>query len=366
MARVIIAANTSWNLRNFRYGLIREISRAGHEVITVSPDPDGLEMDGANIAHRTWKMHRSSINPLKDLSSLQSIASIIKDERPDIFLSFTIKPNIYGSIACRMANVPAVPNVSGLGSAFLGGSILRGAVLPMYRFAFSRAKTVFFQNPHDQRLFVSERLVREDQCRTLAGSGIDLAYFSPSKLPREINFLMIARLLADKGVREFVDASRMLKKKLPSANFSLLGELDAGNRSAVQQKELDRWLDEEAITYLGSTSDVRPFIRKASAVVLPSYREGLPRTLLEGAAMGRPLIGTDVPGCRELVREGLTGILCKARNAQSLASAMEQFANTPYERRAEMGRNARTMAEREFDERFVVDAYLDEIANVAQ
>lgn len=362
MARVLVVANSTWNLQNFRAGLVRELLRAGHEVITCSPDPNGLKIEGKQPRHRFFRMDRSGTDPRKDIASFFQMLRIVSDERPDVFLGFTIKPNIYGCIACRMRNVAAIPNVSGLGTAFLGGSAFRRTILLFYRFAFARAKVVFFQNPEDAGLFVAECAVSPAQARVLPGSGISLSEFSPTEVPRELTFLMIARLLGDKGVREYVTAAKEVKAKYPHATFSLLGDLDRQNRSAIREEELERWMRESAVEYLGVTSDVRPFIRKAAAVVLPSYREGLPRTLLEAAAMGRPLIGTDVPGCRQVIRDGVTGFLCEARSDSSLALAMERFVRATYETREQMGWNARRMVEEEFDERQVVNAYLEEIS----
>ena len=364
MAHVLLAANSSWNLQNFRIGLIRSLLREGHQITTVSPDSSGVTLDGMRIRHRAWNVDRSGKNPLKDLAGLSSFAAIVLQDRPDVVLGFTIKPNLYASIVCRLLRVPVIPNVTGLGTTFLGGQALRRAVSLLYRFAFRGAPIVFFQNKDDQALFVREGLIQSGQGRILPGSGVDLAYFSKSELPEGTRFLMIARLLGDKGVREFVAAARQLKAKIPSATFSLLGELDRENPSAIEKRELAAWIDEGAIDYLGTTPDVRPFIKQCTAIVLPSYREGLPRTLLEGAAMGRPLIGTDVPGCRELVREGLTGFLCEARNVDSLVAAMERFARTSCEERARMGARARAIAEDEFDEAFVHIAYVSAIRDL--
>jgi glycosyltransferase involved in cell wall biosynthesis len=234
----------------------------------------------------------------------------------------------------------------------------------MYRFAFAGARMVFFQNPDDQALFLREGIVRPGQSRVLPGSGIDLDHFRPAELPEQPRFLMIARLLGDKGVREYAEAARKLKDRLPSTSFALVGELDRDNRTAIREEELKSWVRDGILDYLGPAQDVRPHIGNSVAVVLPSYREGLPRTLLEGAAMGRPLIGTDVPGCRQVVRDGVTGILCEARSADSLAAAMKRLADMRPEERARLGAAARSMAEREFDERRVTQAYLEIVASL--
>jgi glycosyltransferase involved in cell wall biosynthesis len=304
-------------------------------------------------------MDRSGMNPLRELAFIRRFRRIIVEERPDMLFGFTIKPNIYGCSLCRLLGVPAVPNVTGLGTAFLGGRAFRRTVVAMYRFAFGRAKAVFFQNPDDEALFLRERIVRSCQTRVLPGSGIDLAQFQPTELPAEPRFLMIARLLGDKGVREYAEAAGRVRARFPEAHFALVGELDRQNRTAIERRELDQWIADGDLDYLGAAPDVRPFIAASTAVVLPSYREGLPRTLLEGAAMARPLIGADVPGCRELVRDGVTGFLCRPRDVRSLAAALERLLDTPHELRVLMGQQARAMAEQEFDEKLVLAAYLE-------
>jgi glycosyltransferase involved in cell wall biosynthesis len=306
-------------------------------------------------------MQRSGINPIGDTYYFCQLALVLYRENPDFFLGFTIKPNIYGSLACRLLGLRSIPNISGLGTVFLGTSRVRKAVEFMYRVAFRRCNPIFFQNADDRAHFLSENIVGAEQTRMLPGSGVDLERFSPCALPDSTAFLMVARLIGDKGVREYVEAAKKVANIYPEAEFSLLGEIDNENRSAIGADELKGWVEEGAIRYLGSTRDIRPFIRKSTAIVLPSYREGLPRTLLEGAAMGRPLIGTDVPGCREVVREGITGYLCRPRDVDSLADAMCRFASTSHAQRIKMGAQARQMVEAEFDEIFVIRAYLDVI-----
>ncbi len=365
MARIILAANSIWNIRNFRSGLVRALLERGHEVATVAPGRVGVEIDGTEVRHRSWPVDRSGTNPIRDVACIGRLAWIVREERPDVFFSFTVKPNIYGCLVCSILKVPAVPNVSGLGTAFLGHSAFRRAIVLMYRVAFRAAAAVFFQNPDDLHLFVRDRIVRARQAQLLPGSGVDLDHFTPAGLPPELHFLMIARLLGDKGVREYVEAARTLRRELPNATFALMGDLDIQNRSAITASELDGWATEGVIEYLGSAADVRPSIARSAAVVLPSYREGLPRTLLEAAAMGRPLIATDVPGCREVAREGVTGFLCKEKDPSSLAAAMRRLASTAYEERVAMGARARAMAEGEFDETIVLRAYLDAVERLS-
>lgn len=358
MVRVALAANSTWNLENFRTGVISELVRQGHDIVTISPDSRGLRVAGEAIPHRRCEMDRSGMNPIDDALYFARLLRTLKQERPDVLFSYTIKPNIYGSLACRLLGIRAVPNVSGLGTAFLGFSHLRRLVIVMYRSAFKHANPVFFQNEEDCSLFVSQKIVQQSQARVLPGSGVDLRRFAPSELPKSATFLLIARLLGDKGVREYVAAARNFRRENPTAEFLLLGDLDSENRTAINPDELEAWIREGVVEHLGSTQDVRPYIRRAAAVVLPSYREGLARTLLEAAAMGRPLIATDVPGCRQVVREGDTGFLCQPKDSESLAGALSRFCTLSQNERSRMGARARKMVEREYDEERVIEAYL--------
>ena len=364
---IVLAANSCWYITNFRLGLVRALREAGYSPVAVAPPDPANEARLAEfrIGFEPLHVDRAGLNPIAELDLLLRIRRLLKRLRPAAYLGFTVKPNIYGALAASSLGIPVVANVSGLGTAFIRRGPLQRLVTGLYRIAFRSRTAVFFENPDDLRQFVDLRIVRADQARLVPGAGIDLDRFAPTALPSEAPiFLMIARLLGDKGVREFVEAARGLRPQLPQARFQLLGGVDEGNRTAVTRTELQRWIDDGVIEYLGETDDVRPCIAGASAIVLPSYREGLPRSLLEGAAMGRPLIATDVPGCRELVDDGVNGFLCAVRDSGSLAQAMERFAGLPDDERAAMGAASRRKAEERFDERIVVEAYLDALARV--
>ena len=280
--------------------------------------------------------------------------------------------------------VKVINNVSGLGTGFLGGRLLALLVQSFYKLGLLGSKRVFFQNQDDLDLFVVRRLVRAEQAGLLPGSGIDLQRFAPGvafepaphsyqiSVAHDINvcgedaghlrFLLLARLLREKGVVEFVEAARSLKTQFPSARFQLLGFLDTANPRAITPAMLESWVNEGVVDYLGSTDDVRPFLAAADCVVLPSYREGTSRALLEAAAMGKPLIVSDVPGCREVVDANVSGLLCKAKDSHSLAEKMTEFAKFSLAERAAMGRAGRRKMEKEYDENFVITAYLTELA----
>jgi glycosyltransferase involved in cell wall biosynthesis len=363
--RVVLAANSSWNIVNYRKGLIRALKTQGYEPIVVCPlDPaDEERMQKLEVERVPVAMNRSGLNPFAELRLLLTYRRILRRLEPIALLSFTIKPNVYGCLAA--GRVAAFANISGLGTVFIRRGLLLGLVLLLYRFALKRAALVFFQNPDDRELFLQRRLVRPDQARLLPGSGVDLDHFRPAPLPTgPATFLFIGRLLADKGVRELIEAARTLRRNHPDVRVRLLGPIDDGNRTAITRAELDGWLGEGVVDYLGETDDVRRFIANTTAIVLPSYREGLPLSLLEAGAMGRPLIATDVPGCRHVVEDGRNGFLCVVRDSNSLAECMERFVNLSDEEQLAMGLASRRKVEAEFSEAIVIDAYLSALGKL--
>jgi len=365
--RVILGGNSSWNIVNFRSGLIRALRDHGYQPVVVAPvDPAAEDRMAELEAERiVIRIERAGLNPFADLRLLREYRSIFRRLRPIAYLGFTIKPNIYGCLAAAGEGVPAIANISGLGTVFIRGGLLRAVVSRLYRRALRTAAVVFFQNPDDRQLFLDDRLVRPDQARLLPGSGVDLDRFRPVPLPEgRQRFLFIGRLLGDKGVRELVEAARLVRRRRDDVVIQLLGPLDEGNRTAIARAELDRWVGEGIVDYLGETGDVRPFVEQATAVVLPSYREGLPRSLLEAGAMARPLVATDVPGCREVVEEGVNGFLCRPHEPESLAEAMLKLADLPPERRSAMGLESRSKIEQRFSEAVVIAAYLDALGEV--
>ena len=365
--KVVLTANGLWNIVNFRAGLIRALKDAGYRPVIVAPAEAAVQARLAELGveHIDISIDRSGVNPVADFRLYRAYRRLFSQIRPVAVLGFTIKPNIYGSLAARALGIPAIPNVSGLGTAFIRGGVLQMLVSRLYRRAFRACDTTFFQNPDDRRLFVDRGIVAAGQTKLLPGSGIDLDRFAPAPQPDGPPiFLLIARLLGDKGVREYIAAARQLRRRMPEARFQLLGPIDEGNRTGVGRAELDGWIAECVIEYLGMTDDVRPQIAAASAIVLPSYREGLPRSLLEGAAMRRPLIATDVPGCREVIADGVNGYLCAPRDSGSLAQAMAKLVVLSQSERREMGDASRQLVQERFSERVVIRAYLDELARL--
>ena len=367
---VVIAANAAWNLVNFRSGLIRALLETGYDVVAAAPSDaraeSGLAALGARFA--PVPIDSKGVSPARDLATARAFAGLFRAERPVCLLGYTVKPNVYGSLAARLRGVPAINNVSGLGTAFIAKTWLTPVVEMLYRVGLRGAHCVFFQNEDDLALFRARGLVPPGRTRVLPGSGIDLAAFAPRPLPPrapgELVFLLIARMVRDKGVVEYAEAARLLRAAHPGWTFRIVGFLDVENRTAIPRAMVEGWVAQGIVDFAGPADDVRPRVAEADCVVLPSYREGTSRVLLEAAAMARPLVATDVPGCREVVDDGVNGFLCAPRDAASLAHAMERMGMAGDEARARMGAAGRARVERDYDERIVIDAYLDAIAGL--
>jgi glycosyltransferase involved in cell wall biosynthesis len=369
MSRILVVSNYAWTVFNFRRNLIQALRRAGHEVC-VQTEYDGYERRlGLEMNHVIpLDIDRKGVNPMHDLRTLFSIRRGIKIAQADTCLFFTIKPVVYGGIAATLSHIPFISNVTGLGAAFLGRTWLRTIAQALYKVGLARATRIFFQNADDMRLFLSAGLTKAARTTLLPGSGVDLSHFSPrmrSDRKHQFVFLLAARLLWDKGVGEFVEAARLVKSEFPNTEFRLIGFLDVRNPSAISRAQVQQWVADGIVSYLGATDDMTSAYAEADCIVLPSYyREGVPRTLLEAASMGLPVITTDAVGCRDAVEDGITGFLCQQRDAQDLADKMRQMLRLPADARLAMGYAGREKMLREFDERIVISNYLEAIRKI--
>jgi glycosyltransferase involved in cell wall biosynthesis len=357
-----MSANGGWNILNFRAGLVRALIADGHEVIAAAGD-DGTfaKLQQLGVRPVALPIAGAGTSILQDVRLFVRYWRLMRRERPDVFLGWTIKPNIYGSLAAACAGVPRINNISGLGTAFIRRSWLTMLVSFLYRLALRGSSAVLFQNEADRALFIERAMVRPAQTRLLPGSGIDTGRFDPSAYVAPtgcpVRFLLVGRLIRDKGVLEYVEAARLLKRRHSDARFQILGFLDVPNRTAIGRVLLQQWIDEGVIDYLGTAEDVRPAIASADCIVLPSYREGLSRVLLEAAAMARPAIATDVPGCRDTIVDGRTGFLCRPRDSLDLANKMEAMLLLSSNDRQAMGCAGRLHIEANFHEKTVIDGY---------
>ena len=366
--KIIININTAWNLFNFRASLIRKLISSGYEVIALAPKDRYVEqLESLGCRFIDLEMDNKGKNPLQDLKLIWSYVRILKTEKPDLCLFYTVKPNIYGSLASSLCGIPFINNVSGLGSVFIQGGWLKILICLFYKLSFKKSNKVFFQNRDDLKFFCEKKLVKYELTDVLPGSGIDLQRFRPvvKKIFKSTNspfrFILISRMLKDKGVIEYVMAAQLLKKSNIHAEFCLLGFLDVQNPGAISRQQMKDWTDQGFVNYLGESEDVREHIQLADCVVLPSYREGTPRSLLEAAAMGKPIITTNVVGCKEVVENRVNGLLCEEKNMQNLACKMKEMVSLSDAQRNLMGKMGRLKMEKDFDENIVINKYLEVI-----
>ncbi|HTC85591.1 MAG TPA: glycosyltransferase family 4 protein [Candidatus Acidoferrum sp.] len=360
--KIAVVGGYARSLVTFRGDMLRSMIELGHEVVAMAPEDNPAVAEALRelgVGYQAVPMRRTGMNPVRDAMTVIALTRAFRAQRPDAVFVYTVKPVIYGSLAALLARVPLrVAMITGTGSAFSSRSsrrlqLVSWLVRRLYRLGLARVHLVFFQNPDDERLFRSLGIVgrRGQRIVRIGGSGVNLVRFEVARLPSgPITFLMIARLIRDKGVAEYVEAARRVRLQRPDVRFLLVGPLDP-NPSAFNQADVDAWVASGVVEYLGSTQDVRPFIAEATIYVLPSYGEGMPRSVLEAMAMGRPIVTTDVPGCRETVVPGRNGMLVPVRDAVALADALLQLIAS--DRLAEMGAESRRLAEERFDVRVV-------------
>ncbi len=368
--KIAIVLNTSWNIYNFRKGLVSALMDKGNQVITIAPkDNYTHKLSEIGCEHHSVKMDSRGANPIKDFLLILELYWIYKKVKPDIILHYTIKPNIYGTIAANFLGIPVVNNVCGLGTIFLKENLVSRFAIFLYKIAFRFPKKIFFQNDEDRKLFVKRKLVQDNISDVLPGSGINIKDFSPDYLQtnnKQFTFLLISRLIYDKGIVEYIDAIDKLKREGIDANFQLLGPIDEKHKRGIPSKTVQRWVEKNQVEYLGRTEDVKNFIEKADCIVLPSYREGTPRTLLEAASMSKPIVATDVPGCNNVVKDGKNGYLCKLKDSSDLAHKMKMMYSLQPPERSKMGNFGFNYVRQNFCENIVIKKYLSTIDKINQ
>lgn len=365
--KIAIVVNTSWNIYNFRMSLIRKLQAEGHEIHTIAPnDKHTAYLTAEGCVHHHLKMDSRGANPFKDAALIFEFLLLYKRIRPDVILHYTVKPNVYGTLAASLLRIPVINNVCGLGTVFLKKNLLSLVAIMLYRISFRFASRVFFQNPDDLNLFVKRKFVCGYIADLVPGSGIDLQKFQPVEFKRndKFTFLLISRLITDKGVLEYVEAVKNLKAAGLNGSFKILGAKDPEHKRGIESTVVDEWVEEGIIEYLGTTNDVRPHIHAADCIVLPSYREGTPRSLLEAASSGKPIIATDVPGCNHVVVHNYNGLLCKLKDAKDLADTMQHMAGLEDETLIQFGLNGRMKMQAQFDESIVIGKYLEALKEV--
>ncbi|HHQ4615743.1 glycosyltransferase family 4 protein [Aeromonas veronii] len=365
--KIVLVANTSWSVFNFRGGVIKYLVNAGCKLTIIAPlddFSDKLRAMGCEVV--ALPMSAKGTNPLQDLKLVYTLYGLYRKIAPDFIIHYTIKPNIYGSLAAKLAHIPSLAITTGLGYTFLNNNLVAKVARLLYKLAFHFPKEVWFLNEDDRQEFLRQRLVAKRKAILLHGEGVDLEYFAPqasiydeteSNDIKPVRFLLIARMLWDKGIGEYIAAAKLVKQRYPQAIFQLLGACDVANPSVISREQMHLWEEEGLVTYLGTTKDVRPFVANADCMVLPSYREGIPRTMIESASMGKPLIVTDVPGCRDVVIPNQTGLLCPVKDAIALAQCCEKIINMDAEQITKMGEAGRAFMASKFDEQIVIKQY---------
>jgi glycosyltransferase involved in cell wall biosynthesis len=364
MKKILITINTSWNIFNFRVGLLKALQKEGYKIVCVAPyDEYSEKLEELGFEYYDLKMNNKGTNPIEDMKLIKEYYNHYKKIDPDVILQYTIKPNIYGSIAARLLGKKVISNISGLGTVFLNDSLSSKIARWLYKVSLVK-NIVFFQNSEDRDLFVNNKIVKQNQTDLLPGSGINTDVYKPLEIDiknENLTFMMIARLVRDKGIGEYIEAIKIIKEKYPNIVFKLLGTLYPGNPTAVSEGELNSWINEGLINYLGHSDDVKSEILKIDCVVLPSYREGLSRVLLEAGSLAKPIITTNTPGCKDVVDDGINGFLCEVKSSSELAIQMEKMINLSQDQRIEMGIKSRNKIINEFDEQIVIEKYIKTI-----
>ncbi|WP_066354358.1 glycosyltransferase family 4 protein [Aliarcobacter skirrowii] len=366
--KIIIVSNTSWSLFNFRFELAKSLKQKGYEVVLVAPYDEYSDRLSEEFEYHDIYMNNKGTNPKEDIKTTMEFYKLYKKLKPDVVLHYTIKPNIYGTIACSMLGIKTINNIAGLGTLFIKQNFVTKIAKWLYKYSQSKADKIFFQNRDDFEMFTGEGLVEKSKSDVLPGSGVDTCRFVPVEYKDNSNkfkFLLVARMLWDKGIGEYVEASKIITNKYKNVEFQMLGFLDVENNSAVSKEQMQEWVDAGYVNYLGVSDNVKEEIAKADCIVLPSfYREGTPRILLESASMAKPIITTDNVGCRDVVDDGVNGYLCEVRNAVDLAEKMEMMLKLSEEERKVMGEAGRVKMVNEFDERIVIGKYLETLEQI--
>lgn len=366
--RILIIANDESTIYNFRREIISAFSTHGYDVTLCFPEGDHtseIERCGCRIVNISVSRHGT--NPFAEIGFLLTCIKLIRRNNPSVVLTYTIKPNIYGSLACQITKVPYINNVTGLGSVFQSNSLLARILVKMQRKAYRKSSCVFFQNEANFKLMLEKGVVSNNTpYEILPGSGVNLTLhsFEPMRsYDGTIRFIIVSRIRKDKGFDEFFKAAEAIKKEYPECEFRIVGWYEEDQYKA----QLDRLEGEGIVKYYGKKTqeEVHQLIVDSDCVVLPSYHEGMANVLLEAASSGRPVIASNIPGCKETFDEGITGFGCEVKNAESLKCAMLRMINSPYEKRAEMGRLGRVKMEKEFDRSFVADKYIKCIESIS-
>ncbi len=367
--KIAVIENGLFSTYTMRDGLMQRLLKEGYDV-TILTHTNSFVSQVEKTGLRVINIGSGNLNPIKVLKYIFNLNSALKNLQPDICLTFSIRPAIWGNFITRYLHIPTITNITGVGPLFTSKNLAYRIARSIYQFALRKTRKVFFQNFDDMNLFIEKKFVKKEIAERLPGSGVDYEKFSPIGFERKKEenfiFLFIGRLIKDKGIFEFVEAATIMRKKYPKISFNVIGPFWHQNlrSNTISKSDLQNWIVEGIIDYEGEKKDIRKYIAGADCIVLPSYREGTSNILLEAASMEKPVITTDTTGCKETVDDRITGFLCKVQDSKDLAEKMEEMYLLSCEERKTMGKKARQKIIREFDKQIVVKAYLKAIDEI--
>jgi glycosyltransferase involved in cell wall biosynthesis len=359
--KLLINLNSSWNVFNFRLGLIKFLQSEGYEVFALAPMDEYVNyLESTGVKCYNISLNQKGVNPITDFILFLQYLRLFNKIKPNLILSYTIKPNIYGNFAASILKIPTINNISGLGTLFIKTNFTSSIGKILYKLSLKSSKHVFFQNNNDLELFIKSRLIKSHNCSVIPGSGVKTSVFKQNKKKNKgEKFLFAGRLIGDKGVFEYLEAATKIIEEYPNVEFLLVGELGYNNKTALTQNQLDSYTNSNSqIRYLGKTDDMFNLLKSIDVMVLPSYREGLSKSLVEAASMSLPIITTDVPGCIDVVENEYNGLICKVKSIKSLEKSIKKIIELSAEKRHEMGMNGRKIAISKFDEKIIIQYYL--------
>jgi len=363
--RIVLVCNTSWGMMMFRSGLMKRLVKEGYEVFVLAPkDNHSKEIEALGCYYIDIPMDNKGSNIFKDMLLIKRLYKHYKKIKPNLVFHYTIKPNVYGTLAAKYANVKSIAVITGLGYTFINHGLTSKIAKFLYKISLKHSQKVWFINHEDRKIFIKKRILSRDLMEILPGEGVDMEKYAPRDKKTDddkFRFVLIARLLWDKGVGELVKAASIIKEIYPQVEVQLVGFVDSKNPQAISKDQVDYWVEKGWVKYMGSTKDVRDYIAEADCIVLPSYREGISKILLEAASMAKPIIASNVPGCRDIVEHGSSGYLCNVMDAHDLAQKMKKIINISEKERQDMGYIAREHVRHEFDENIVLHKYLHAI-----
>lgn len=362
MSKILFLVNHDVGIYNFRLEVIQRIIKEGHDIVISSPYGKRIDdLIGEGCQYKEIDLSRHGMNPIKECVLIAKYIKLINEVKPDVVLTYTIKPNIYGGIACSLTKTPYISNITGLGTAIENGGLIQKLLCVLYKIGLKKAHSIFFQNESNEQFFASQNMYK-DKHILLPGSGVNIERYSSLEYPADseiIKFLMIARIMKDKGIDEYLSAAENIKAKYPNTEFHICGFCEP-----EYEGRMDKIKNKGTVVYHGMVPDVRGLLQETHCTVLPSYHEGMANVLLESASSARPVIATNVPGCRETFDDGVTGIECEAKSTQSLIDAIEKFLSLSHEEKEQMGKKGRIKMEKCFDRQIVVEAYIKQINSI--